>query len=1282
VDQRIVTSADGFLVGDGEMARLIRSKDWSATPLGPIERWPQSLRTTVSLCLASNFPINIIWGPEHTQIYNDGYRIVCGEAHPVALGQNYRVTWASAWPAIGEPFERALGGATSFLENQRMFLTRNGYLEETFFTFSTSPIRDESGGIGGLFHPVTETTPTMLAERRTRALRDLTASLSAAVDATHLAALTIETLRRFEFDLPFVLVYSNEVGTGDYRLLGQHGIADDRASPKSAALDAHSPWNFAAAARGRQLVEVSNTQAFLPAGRCGPYEEAPNTAFVLPVGLPGVDVPPMIVVAGASPRLPLDDRYRGFFELIAAALGAALAMVRAREDERRRADALAELDRAKTVFFSNVSHEFRTPLTLMMGPLEESLEQEATLPEPDRQRIELALRNGRRLLKLVNTLLDFSRIEAGKVEASYEATDLGAFTAELASNFRSATERAGLALVIDAEPLPEFAYVDRDMWEKVILNLLSNAFKFTFAGEIRVSIAPHDSNSARVTVSDTGTGIAAHELPRLFDRFHRVEGARGRSFEGSGIGLALVRELVQLHGGTLSVQSTLGIGSTFQIILPLGAEHLGGKAVRDAPSRSATHARVFVEEALKWLPDSADAGGHGDDHGTGDPHGAHREPAAGLPQATASGHVLLADDNADMRGYVRRLLVDQGYSVETVEHGEAALAAARRRVPDLILSDVMMPRLNGFELLDAVRDDAALKGIPFILLSARAGEEARVEGLQAGADDYLTKPFAARELTARVASAVNRARNRREAHLRDSEARLRELNADLERRVQEISLVRSRTWDLSPELLGVLNGQGIFESTNPAWATLLGWSEADLSQTVFSDYLHPDDVAPSWAALDAALQRGQPVVGLENRYRTKHGDYRWVSWVAVPEGGKVYCSARDITDTKHREAELAAAQETLRQTQKIEALGRLTGGVAHDFNNLLQVIAGGLHVIEHADDAALRERVLAGMRQATQRGSALTRQLLAFSRRQALNPQPVNLVRHIDGMRELLDRSLRGDVNARIALADDLWCVSIDPGELELAILNLCVNSRDAMANGGTIVLSAINASMSEPDGLNGDFVQLSVSDTGAGMSDEVMHRLFEPFFTTKDIGKGSGLGLAQVYGFAKQSGGTVRVHSVLGAGTTVTIYLPRSARQPAEPVQLEESAPQSPVLFRGSLLLVEDDDEVAALTQEMLMGLGFAVTRAASAAAALGALANQRSVDVVFSDIMMPGGMNGVQLARELKSRRPDLPILLTSGHAEAYEAQAEAAGLQILAKPFQLGNLVTAMSRVLKPH
>jgi len=545
----------GFLTGGSELAQLIRAKDWSGTPLGPLEHWPQSLRTTVSLCLASNFPINIIWGPGRTQIYNDGYRVLCGDAHPAALGQSYDVTWASAWPAIGGPFGRALAGETTFLENQRMFLTRNGYLEETFFTFSLSPIRDESGGIGGLFHPVTETTATMLAERRTRALRDLTTALGSAEDADGLAKIATDTLAGFELDLPFVLFYELAPDDAQYRLFACHGLAPGTAaSPMALAADMATPWPISTAAGSQTIVEVEGVASLFQGAPCGAYDEPPNRAFVLPLRVPGADRPLLVAIMGASPRLPLDDVYYGFYELLAAALSAALATVRAREDERRRAEALAELDRAKTAFFANVSHEFRTPLTLMLGPLEESLARADELPGDERERVVLAHRNGLRLLKLVNSLLDFSRIEAGRVQASFELTDLPAFTAELASNFRSACERAGLALAIDAPPLPEPVHLDRGMWEKVVLNLLSNAFKFTLSGGISVVVRPAaQGGAAEVTVSDTGTGIPAAELPRVFERFHRVEGARGRSFEGSGIGLALVQELVRLHGGEICV---------------------------------------------------------------------------------------------------------------------------------------------------------------------------------------------------------------------------------------------------------------------------------------------------------------------------------------------------------------------------------------------------------------------------------------------------------------------------------------------------------------------------------------------------------------------------------------------------------------------------------------------------------------------------------------------------------------------------------------------------------
>ncbi|WP_338512278.1 ATP-binding response regulator [Pseudomonas trivialis] len=743
-----------FLSGGGELASLIQSRDWSATPLGPIEHWPQSLRTTVSLCLASNFPINIIWGPENTQIYNDGYKVLCGESHPRALGEGYHVTWASAWPAIGEPFTRALAGETSFLENQRMFLTRNGYLEETFFTFSTSPIRDETGGIGGLFHPVTETTVTILAERRTRALRDLTGRLAGAEDLPQLIALTVETLATFNVDIPFLLFYAREAD--GYRLVQHDGIgADTAASPAWIGLDDTAPWPLGAACVQKRTLQVDDIEALFAGIDCGPYPESPLTAFVLPLVVPDDTQTPLILVAGASPRLPMNDIYRGFFELLGAALSAALATVRARAYERQRADALAAIDQAKTTFFTNISHEFRTPLTLMLGPLEQSLALGDALPADERERVTLAYRNGQRLLKLVNALLEFSRIEAGRAQASYEPVDLPELTADLASNFRSACERAGLALIIDTTPLPEVACVDRDMWEKVVLNLISNAFKFTLAGQIRVSVEPGaDGASAQVSVTDTGTGIAADELPRLFERFHQIDNPAGRSFEGSGIGLALVDELVRLQGGRLSVSSEVGVGSTFTITLPLGSRHVPKPLHSPALLHgSTTDVSAFVEEAMSWLPDA--------------PAPQVQDEPAAEPFEEC---VLLADDNADMRAYVSRLLQAEGLRVETATDGQAALEAARERLPQLILTDVMMPVLDGFGLLRAVREDTRLQATPVILLSARAGEEALAEGLAAGADDYLIKPFSARDLISRVTSQLARARNRREAMLRESEA--------------------------------------------------------------------------------------------------------------------------------------------------------------------------------------------------------------------------------------------------------------------------------------------------------------------------------------------------------------------------------------------------------------------------------------------------------------------------------------------------------------------------------
>ena len=428
-----------------------------------------------------------------------------------------------------------------------------------------------------------------------------------------------------------------------------------------------------------------------------------------------------------------------------------------REIARQREE-LAKLDVLKTQFFANISHEFRTPLTLMLGPLEDALANaHGILPLGAAASLSTSHRNGLRLLKLVNTMLDFSRIEAGRLRAHYQPIDLSAYTEELASNFQSLCDKAGLRLIVDCAPpeallsAGEAAYVDRDMWEKIVLNLLSNAFKFTLEGEIEVRLAAVDGH-ARLIVRDTGVGIPSEELPRMFERFHRIERSRGRTHEGTGIGLALVQELVKLHAGTITVESKVGKGSAFTVTIPLGTAHLRADRIDQAPTIPSTAVRhaAFVEEALRWLPDEVATTAEM----------AEREDSGG--PRTDRPRILWADDNADMRAYVSRLL-GRHFDVEAVPDGEAALTAARAHPPDLVLSDVMMPKLDGFGLLCALRSDPILREIPIILLSARAGEESRIDGMRHGADDYLVKPFSARELIARVDTHVKVSRMRREA---------------------------------------------------------------------------------------------------------------------------------------------------------------------------------------------------------------------------------------------------------------------------------------------------------------------------------------------------------------------------------------------------------------------------------------------------------------------------------------------------------------------------------------
>ena len=563
-------SDEASQAGSGTVAGLLSSVDWASTCAGPEAAWPQSLRTALSICLDSRFPIVIFWGSDLILFYNDAYAEILREKHPWALGQPAQDVWAEIWSSIKPLFDCVIDdGRATYSEDLYLPLETNGVAQERYFTFSYSPIRTESS-IGGVFCAVTETTERIMRER----------------------------------------------------------------------------------------------------------------------------------------------------------------------EAAERAEALAELDRAKTAFFSNVSHEFRTPLTLMLGPLEELLR---TADGAQTPLIQSARRNALRLLKLVNTLLQFSALEAGRADAAFEETDLGAVTNDLTSVFRSAIENAGLRLVTAFAPVHN-AFVDREMWEKIVLNLLSNALKFTVAGEIRVMVSVND-DAAMLTVSDTGVGIPEDQVPHVFERFHRARSAQARSHEGTGIGLALVDELVRLHGGTITVASTFGEGTTFRVTIPLGAAHVDASQIKQQQyAGQISSVDQYLAEIQATIETSTTL----------------RAPMAVEPKSYAA-RILLADDNRDLRDYVTHLL-GSDYDVVGVPNGRKALAALRSEPFDLLISDVMMPEMDGLALLHAIRQDPMLQALPVIVLTARAGEESSTVGLQSGANDYLVKPFSADQLVTRVRAQLAAAR--------------------------------------------------------------------------------------------------------------------------------------------------------------------------------------------------------------------------------------------------------------------------------------------------------------------------------------------------------------------------------------------------------------------------------------------------------------------------------------------------------------------------------------------
>ena len=513
------TGYEAIIPHGGLMGKLIRSYDWSQTSVGAIEGWSPSLKTAVSIMLSSRYPMCIWWGEESLNFYNDAYISILGARHPQALGQPASQIWSDVWDTVSYQVKGVLQSGQAFWNEASMFvLERNGYLEETYFTFSHSPIFHNAGEVAGLIAVITEDTLRVISDRRIKTLRELAAETLKAKTVKDAGEMAVSVLGNNPHDLPFALLYMVDE-TDTARLVATTGLDKiTTVSPTEIELDVNDLWSLKSVLRSgkSQIIQLDRSKYGQMPG--GAWSEPSKSAVVLPISTSEQTVGWLI--AGVSPYREFDDDYQGFFDLVAGQIATAIANARVYEAEKQRAETLAAIDRAKTAFFSNVSHEFRTPLTLMLGPLEDALfDPQAPLPPQQQQRIEVVQRNGLRLLKLVNTLLDFSRIEAGRVRAAYQPTDLATLTTELASVFRSAIEQASMELVVDCPALPEAVYVDREMWEKIVFNLISNAFKFTLEGKITVRLRWHQTIIVELTVEDTGVGIPPAELPRLFDRF-------------------------------------------------------------------------------------------------------------------------------------------------------------------------------------------------------------------------------------------------------------------------------------------------------------------------------------------------------------------------------------------------------------------------------------------------------------------------------------------------------------------------------------------------------------------------------------------------------------------------------------------------------------------------------------------------------------------------------------------------------------------------------------------
>ncbi|HEU5048489.1 MAG TPA: ATP-binding protein [Rickettsiales bacterium] len=1299
--------------GDSEMAQRMRAFDWSTSVLGSPLNWPENLRIAVSLCLTSRFPIVMWWGPELAMLYNDAYIPFMNKTrHPHAIGKRGKEVWGEIWDFIGPMLEsvRTTGEAT-WADDFLFLFARRIPREEVHVRFTYGPILSPDGStVEGIFCPCTEITAEVIGARQLETLRKLGVKAAASRTVTEASRSVADVLGENPFDIPFSAVYLMDEATQKVELSSSSGIApggwqlplcvslveeDSATLPLASALRR----NYPADNIDLQKLEIRLVSP--------PWPDPVNRCAILPIRTASHSQPIGLLVVGISPCRPLDATYRTFLELVATHAGTALVEAQAHEEECKRAETLAELNRAKTVFFSNISHEFRTPLTLLLGPIEDALNDPGTI-SINRERLEIAHRNALRMLKLVNTLLDFSRIEAGRMQASYIPTDLTTYTAELASNFRSIMEKSGLHFTVNCPALPEAVYIDHDMWEKIVLNLLSNAFKFTFSGEVAVSLSKND-NQAVLTVRDTGSGIPESELPHIFERFYRVEGTEGRTYEGSGIGLSLVKELVKLHGGDISVQSEFGKGSEFTVCIPLGKAHLPAEAIKEKASNiaQATRANAFLSEALRWLPETI-------------PYIPPGMELHDLTDNTIIGaRIVLADDNADMRDYVKRLLTPY-YRVEAVGDGKAALEAIEREMPDLVLTDIMMPQLNGVELLSILRGKESTKNLPVILLSARAGDEAKIEGMQSGADDYLTKPFSARELQARVHNALKLAyaRNETNVRLRKSESRLL-AETDM---LKKLNILSSRLW----------NKRNINEGLDALLGSTIELLDADFGSIQlldaqrqvliiaahhgfrkdFLDRFHEVHIEAESACATALRLRTRIIIE-DSESSTNFAPFTemarmsgfhtmqatpLIGWDGIPLGilSTHFRSVRKLNEQDLRRLDLYARQtadfvercrveEVLiearnKANEASRAKTEFLANMSHEIRTPMNAIVGLSHILSSNRMPPARTReCIATLQASAEQLMKLINDMLDLSKIESnaveleeIAFRPAQLAK--DCLKIISVEAEKKGLSITLEQQGDIEYRG-DPLRIRQIMMNLLSNAVKFTPKGFVTIRTECYPAY---DSSGNGKLMFIVSDSGIGMTQDTIAKIFDKFTqadssTTRKYG-GTGLGLTISRQLAELMGGHLTVKSELGKGTEFTLSLPLPALHFCKLNTPDTLSPAGPVSTAPlHILLVEDNEANILVAETILNNLGHKCEIANSGYEALQRLEKEH-FDLVLMDVQMQelDGLETTKIIRRKEAREKRNPVYIIAMTAHTLVGDREkclAAGMNdYLPKPFNI--------------